>query len=97
MRTKVSNYCMMNSDVMQNWYDMYERTRLERMHAREEWNQRQWGIPYPESLQNLPKSMNASWIREKIAIAKANGKTISPDKQEYVFGPDWHVNTPLGM
>ena len=53
MRTKVSNYCMMNSDVMQKWYDMYERTRLERMHAREEWNQRQRGIPYLESLQNL--------------------------------------------
>ena len=40
MQTKVSNYCMINSDVMQKWYDMYERTRLERMHAREEWNQR---------------------------------------------------------
>ena len=88
MRTKVSNYCMMNNDVMQQWYDMYERTRLEQMHAQEEWNQRQRGIPYLESLQNLPKSMSASWIREKIAIAKANGKTISLDKQEYAFGPD---------
>ena len=77
----------MNSDVMQKWYDMYERTRLERMHAREEWNQRQRGIPYPKSLRNLPKSMSASWIREKIAIAIANGKTISLDEQEYALGP----------
>ena len=33
MRTKVSNYCMINNDVMQRWYDMYKRTRLEWMHA----------------------------------------------------------------
>ena len=89
---------MMNSNVMQRWYDMYERTRLEWMHAQEEWNQRQRGIPYSESLKNLSKSTSASWIREKIiAIAKANGKTISPDEQEYAFGPDWHVSTLLGM
>ena len=41
--------------------------------------------------------MSASWIREKIAIAKENGKTISLDGQEYAFGPDWHVGTLLGM
>ena len=80
MWTKVNNYCMMNSDAMQKWYDMYERTRLERMHAREEWSQRNWGIPYPKSLQNLPKSMSASWIWGKIASAKANGEPISLDK-----------------
>ena len=33
IRTKVSNYCMMNNDVMQRWYEMYERTRQEQMHA----------------------------------------------------------------
>ena len=36
MKTKVKNYCMMNNDVMQRWNEMYERTRLEWMHAREE-------------------------------------------------------------
>ena len=39
MRTKVNNYCMMNNDVMQRWYEMYERTRQEWMHAQEGWSQ----------------------------------------------------------
>ena len=29
MHTKVSNYCMMNNNVMQRWYEMYEKTRQE--------------------------------------------------------------------
>ena len=33
MQTKFNNYCMMNNDVMQRWYEMYERTRQEWMHA----------------------------------------------------------------
>ena len=76
---------------------MYERTRFKRMHAQEEYSQRNWGSPYPKSLQNLPKSTSASWIREKIASAKANGKPISLEEQEYAFRPDWHVSTLLGM
>ena len=27
VQTKVRNYCMMNSDGMQRWYEMYEKTR----------------------------------------------------------------------
>ena len=39
VRNKVSNYCMMNSDSMQRWYEMYDKTKQEQIHAREEWNQ----------------------------------------------------------
>ena len=92
MRAKVCNYCMMNNDVMQRWYEMYEQTRQEQMHARKEWNQTNRGIPYPEWLRLLPKSMSASWIQGKIASAKANGEVISPNEQEYAFGPEWYVS-----
>ena len=27
VQTKVSNYCMMNSNTMQRWYEMFEKTR----------------------------------------------------------------------
>ena len=60
---------------------------------KQEWIQKNWGIPYPKRLQNLPKSMSASWIQGKIASVKANGKPISLDKQEYAFETDWHVST----
>lgn len=91
VRSKVSNYCMMNSDSMQRWYEMYEKTRQEQIHAREEWNQANRGAPYPESLRLLSKGMSASWLQGKIASAKAGGEQISLDEQEYAFGPDWHV------
>ena len=92
VQSKVSNYCMMNSDSMQKWYEMYEETRQEQIHAREEWNQANRGAPFPESLQLLPKGMSASWLQGKIASVKARGKVISLDEQEYAFGPDWHVS-----
>ncbi|MCO5580232.1 hypothetical protein L7F22_034098 [Adiantum nelumboides] len=47
VRTKVSNYCMMNTDGMQRWYELYEKTRQEQIQAREEWNQANRGVPYP--------------------------------------------------
>ena len=93
VRNKVSNYCMMNSDSMQRWYDMYETTRQEQLHVREQWDQANRGAPYPKSLQLLPKVMSASWLQRKIASAKASGEVISLDEQEYAFGPDWHVRT----
>ena len=83
---------MMNSDSMQRWYEMYEKTRQEQIHAREEWNLANSSAPYPESLRLLPKGI-ASWLQGKIASAQANGEVISPDEQEYAFGPDWHVST----
>ena len=33
IQTKVSNYCLMNSDVTQRWYEIYERTGQEWMLA----------------------------------------------------------------
>ncbi|MCO5572395.1 hypothetical protein L7F22_026149 [Adiantum nelumboides] len=93
VRTKVSNYCMMNIDGMQKWYELYEKTRQEQIQAREEWNQANRGVPYPEWLRLLPKSMSASWLQGKIASAKASGELISLDEQEYAFGPDWHSLT----
>lgn len=33
VRTKVSNYCMMNSECMQKWYELYENTRQEQIDA----------------------------------------------------------------
>ena len=33
VQTKVSNYCMMNSDSMQRWHEMYEKTRQEQLQA----------------------------------------------------------------
>ena len=93
VRSKVSNYCMMNSDSMQRWYEIYDKTRQEQIQGRQEWDQRNRGAPYPESLLLLPKVMSASWLQGKIASAKANGEVISLDEQEYAFGPDWHVST----
>ncbi|MCO5560912.1 hypothetical protein L7F22_014532 [Adiantum nelumboides] len=90
VRTKVSNYRMMNTDGMQKWYELYEKTRQEQIQAREEWNQANRGVPYPEWLRLLPKSMSASWLQGKIASAKASGELISLDEQEYAFGPNWH-------
>ena len=93
VQNKVSNFRMMNSDSMQRWYEMYDKTRQEQIHAQEEWNQANRGAPYPESLRLLPKGMSASWLQGKIASTKANGKVISLNEQEYAFGPDWHVST----
>ena len=62
------------------------------MHTQEEWSQRNWGILYLEMLQNTPKIMSASWIQGNIASAKENDKRISLDKQEYAFGPNYHVS-----
>ena len=33
VKTKVSDYCMMNSDGIQRWYEMYEKTRQEHIQA----------------------------------------------------------------
>lgn len=95
VRTKVSNYCMMNTDGMQRWYELYEKARQEQIQAREEWNQTNRDVPYPEWLRLLPKTMSASWLQGKIASAKASGELISIDEQEYAYGPDWHVSTLL--
>ncbi|MCO5604928.1 hypothetical protein L7F22_059103 [Adiantum nelumboides] len=62
-----------------------------KIQAREEWNQANSGVPYPEWLRLLPESMSASWLQGKIASAKASGELISLDEQEYAFRPDWHV------
>ncbi|MCO5581359.1 hypothetical protein L7F22_035241 [Adiantum nelumboides] len=90
VRTKVSNYCMMNTDGMQKWYELYEKRRQEPIQACEEWNQANRGVPYPKWLRLLPKSMSASWLQGKIASAKASGELISLDEQEYALGPDKH-------
>ncbi|MCO5552535.1 hypothetical protein L7F22_006047 [Adiantum nelumboides] len=90
VQTKVSNYCMMNTNGMQKWYELHEKTRQEQIQAREEWNQANRGVPYPEWLRLLPKSMSASWLQGKIASANESGELISLDEQEYAFGPDWH-------
>ena len=36
VQSKVSNYCMMNSDSMQRWYEMYEETTQKQIHVGEE-------------------------------------------------------------
>ena len=33
VQIKFSTYCMMNSDGMQRWYEMYEKTRQEQIQA----------------------------------------------------------------
>ncbi|MCO5547670.1 hypothetical protein L7F22_001121 [Adiantum nelumboides] len=35
-QTKVSDYCMMNTDIMQRWYEMYEQMRQQQIRAPEE-------------------------------------------------------------
>ncbi|MCO5562452.1 hypothetical protein L7F22_016080 [Adiantum nelumboides] len=90
-RTKVSDYCMMNTDIMQRWYEMYEQMRQQQIWAREEWRHTSRSVSYPDTLRLPPKSMSASWLLAKIASSKASGEVISPDEQEYAFGPDWHV------
>ncbi|MCO5586668.1 hypothetical protein L7F22_040610 [Adiantum nelumboides] len=92
-RTKVSDYCMMNTDIMQRWYEMYEQMRQQKIRAREEWRHTSRSVSYPDTLRLPSKSMSASWLLAKIASSKANGEVISPDEQEYAFGPDWHVST----
>lgn len=92
LRTKVSNYCMMNSEGMQKWYDMYESVRQEQIDAREEWKEANQSNRYPEWLPLLPKSMSLSWLRARMETAKAAGEIISLDEQEYAIGPDWHVS-----
>ncbi|MCO5564316.1 hypothetical protein L7F22_017976 [Adiantum nelumboides] len=65
-----------------------ERTKIR---AREEWRHTSRSVSYPDTLRLPPKSMSASWLLAKIASSKASGEVISPDEQEYAFGPDWHV------
>ncbi|MCO5586268.1 hypothetical protein L7F22_040207 [Adiantum nelumboides] len=90
-RTKVSDYCMMNTDIMQRWYEMYKQMRQQQIRAREEWRHTSRSVSYPDTLRLPPKSMSASWLLAKIPSSKASGEVISPDEQEYAFGPDWHV------
>ena len=65
------------------------------MDAQEEWNRTNMGVPYPEWLPLLPKSMSATWLRDQIRSSKASGQLISLDEQEYAIGPDWHVSILL--
>ncbi|MCO5563696.1 hypothetical protein L7F22_017343 [Adiantum nelumboides] len=90
-QTKVSDYCMMNTDIMQRWYEMYEQMRQQQIQAREEWRHTSRSVSYPDTLRLPPKSMSASWLLAKIASSKASGEVISPDEQEYAFDPNWHI------
>lgn len=92
MRTRVNNYCMMNSKEMQKWYERYEEKREEQIEARDTWRRANNGVPFPNSLRLLPKVMSPSWLRAEMARAKANGQTISPNEEEFAFGPDWQVS-----
>ena len=78
MRTRANNYCMRNSEEMQKWYERYEEKREEMARA----NTKGW-----------PKVMSPSWLRAEMARAKANGQTITPNEEEFAFGPDWQVRT----
>lgn len=91
MRTKVNNYCMMNSEEMQKWYERYENKREEQIEARDAWRRTNNSVPFPDSMRLLPKVMSASWLRAEMARAKANGLTIPPNEEEFAFGPDWQV------
>lgn len=93
LRTKVSNYCMMNNEGMQKWYEIYEETRQAQIDAREQWKRENVAGPYPEGLSLLPKTMSALWLLNKIRAAQSSGEVIPHDVQEYAYGPDWQVSS----
>ena len=62
MRTKVNNYCMINSKEMQKWYERYEEEREEQIEACNEWRRTNNSAPFPESMRLLPKVMSTSWL-----------------------------------
>ena len=45
MRTKVNNYCMINNEEMQKWYERYEEKRAEQIEARETWRRTNNSVP----------------------------------------------------
>jgi len=97
MRTKVTNYCMMNSEEMQKWYERYEERRQQQIEAREAWKRSNTNVAYPDSMRLLPKVMSLSWLRAEMSSAKANGETVTKYEEEYAFGPDWKVSFKLTM
>ncbi|MCO5549356.1 hypothetical protein L7F22_002826 [Adiantum nelumboides] len=54
-RIKVSDYCMMNTDIMQRWYEMYEQMRQQQIRAREEWRHTSKSVSYPDDTSSSKK------------------------------------------
>ena len=62
-QAKVNNHCLLNTDVMSKWVDMYVEARTIREREREAWkrsNEGRRGPPFPTELVKFPDLIDVS-------------------------------------